>query len=138
MTTRAGFPRPSWGLVVAIGVIWLLFGVVFYIPLDILFGNGPPSAYSAIAQKELSASSRLVAAMLILTGAVQIVLGAVPFRRGEKWSWFAYAAFPLVGVLEFYAIYVGGGEEVFSMLLFVVLPTLALLLSAKSALAARY
>lgn len=125
-------PKAAWGLVVAVGVIWLIFGLIFYVPLDTVFGNGPPSAYSAIATKELSASSRLVAALLIMEGSLQIVIGVKPFRMGEKWAWYAYTMFPVIGILETYAIYLGGGELVFSASLSVVLPTLALLLSFRS------
>ncbi len=101
----------AWGLVVASGLIWLVVGIIFFIPLDILFGNGPPSAYSPIARKELSASSRLVAVFLMMAGAFQIGIGSVPFRMGEKWTWYTFAAVPLLGILGSYAVFLGGGRD---------------------------
>ena len=127
----------AWGLVVASGLIWLVVGIIFFIPLDILFGNGPASAYSAIAQKELSASSRLVAVFLMMTGAFQIGIGRVPFRNGERWAWFTFTAIPLLGILGSYAVFLGGGEMVFTVVLFVFLPLSALLLSVRSVFAAK-
>ena len=120
----------------ASGLIWLVVGIVFFIPLDILFGNGPASAYSAIAQKELSASSRLVAVFLMMTGAFQIGIGRVPFRNGERWAWFTVAAVPVLGILGSYAVFLGGGEMVLTVVLFVILPLSAVLLSVRSVLAA--
>ena len=141
---RSGTGHPSktvskyaWGLVVASGLIWLAVGIVFFIPLDVIFGNGPASAYSAISQKELSASSRLVAVFLMMTGAFQIGIGRVPFRNGERWTWFTLAPVPLFGILGSYAVFVGGGEIVLTVVLFVIMPLSALLLSVRSVLAAK-
>lgn len=128
----ATVPKYAWGLVIANGLIWLAIGAIFFIPLDILFGNGPPSAYSAIAMKELSASSRLVAVLLMISGLFQVGLGSAPFRRGERWAWYTYSGIPLLGVLGLYAVFLGGGELVSTATLFVLLPSVALLLSVRS------
>ncbi|MDE1853859.1 MAG: hypothetical protein KGI38_08970 [Thaumarchaeota archaeon] len=130
--TATVVPKYAWGLVVANGLIWLVIGAIFFIPLDILFGNGPLSAYSAIAMNELSASSRLVAVLLMISGLFQVGLGSVPLRMGERWAWYTYSGFPLLGVLGLYAVFLGGGELVSTAFLFVVLPSIALLLSVRS------
>lgn len=125
-------PPYAWGLVVATGLVWLGFGIVFYIPADTAFLNGPPSAYSAQALSDVTNTSRLLGVLLMQGGLFLVVLAWKPFRAGAKWAWYCIATVPILGVLASNVVYLGRGTVISTIIIFTVIPLLGLLLPIRS------
>ncbi|MDE1854624.1 MAG: hypothetical protein KGI38_12895, partial [Thaumarchaeota archaeon] len=136
MKGASAVPKLAWGLVVAEGLIMIGYGLVFSTGIDIVFHNGPASAYSAQATNDLVRATQLIGVLLILGGILVFALGWKAFRGGDKWAWYTIAALPIISVIIADVDYLGNGALVptvwasfFSLGFF---PLLSLLISIRS------
>lgn len=99
---------------------WLLFfilGVVAAIAAPILLlGNPPdppsPEGFTGLSSDEINARipgmsgyissvSTQLGNFILTSGVLMAAMAAGPFRRGEKWAWYAFWVIPLMLLIQF-------------------------------------
>ncbi len=145
ITPVARVPKYAWGLAVAGGLIWVLFGLVISLlpgdPGNRVFFTGDPSSYSTQATNDLIYAARLVGVLILVAGLLLSAIGLTAFKRGDKWGWYSTAT-PLLTLL--FSVYLaatgerGSAVNVFIQFLTLwVLQAVALLLSVRSVFSAK-
>ena len=128
-------------LVVVGGAIWVLLAALYVVPhlscfsCGSLFGTsgsgGGIAGYPPQAARDLAWADVFVSLFIATGGILAIAIGLVPFRRGQKWAWYAILVFAVAGILNALLDYFewGGWLTIFPFALF---PTLGLLLSLRT------
>jgi len=130
---QKAWQKYAWILVVANGVIWLLFALV-----DVLFGGNlfqSHSGYPAAAVTDLDMAQRVLGAFGIPAAVLQIGVGMKAFKSGQKWAWFALLSVPVATAINSYLDVRAGvfiGLAVILFILYSGLLVLGLLLSIRS------
>ncbi|MGO8948216.1 MAG: hypothetical protein ACLQUY_11255 [Ktedonobacterales bacterium] len=138
--------RVAVALVVAGGAIWVVSGVLYSAQIVSCFtcrsvvvapGVGT-TGYPIAAIRSLAWDDLYATVYVVTIGLLAIIIGLTAFRRGEKWAWYAMAAFVLAGVMTSLLDYMSwGGWYTFLFLFLGLLPLLGLALSAKTILSAQ-
>lgn len=136
---EARVPTVSVALVVAGGVIWAVAGVLygaevvscFSCPEVVLAPGISAAGYPTEAIHNLAWDDLYANLYVVTSGLLATAIGLRAFKRGERWAWYAIAAFALSGVLTALLDYLAwGGWYTFFFL--GLLPLLGLILSARS------
>ena len=141
MTLRdtARVPVVAVALVVAGGAIWMLAGVLYGAQVVTCFSCSSvvvapgisAESYPAEAIRNLAWDALYANLYVVTVGFLATAIGLRAFKRGERWAWYAIAAFALSGVLTALLDYLAwGGWYTFFFL--GLLPLLGLILSARS------
>jgi len=94
-------------LVVIGGAIWVVAAAFYSIEVaacptcaDVVVAPGiDTTGYSAAAIRTLAWDALYANLYVATIGLLAIVIGLTGFRRGERWAWFAIAAFVAAGIL---------------------------------------
>jgi hypothetical protein len=112
--------RPAFGDARRGGRAWLLFfslGVVAVIAAPyLLLGNAPdppsPERFTGLSSGEIAARipgmagyvssiSTQLGNFMLASGVLMAAIAIGPFRRGEKWAWYAFWVVPLMLLIQF-------------------------------------
>jgi hypothetical protein len=107
-------PKYAWGLVVAGGILWLVqFSLILVQPNLISFTGNPSntSIYPPEAYSDLVQAGNVAGVFGIMVGLFLVSIGLKPFKRGEKWAWYAVATVPIFMVFNSYSDYLGAGPS---------------------------
>jgi hypothetical protein len=149
---RSRAHRFAWIYFVVISAIIFLFGLTDFFAGGSTFGEGEASTFqrmTGVTWQSIMASPvasqidwmvRAQAIWMMGVGVLSGLIAAIPFRRGERWAWFAMAVWPVTLVLIdlnilFSIKHVAAGipPPLVSGAIFIVLSLLALALTFRTA-----
>lgn len=132
-------PRLAVALVVGGGAVWVLAAAAYSVEVVSCFTCASAvvapgvdtTSYSLPAIRTLAWDALYANLYVATAGLLAIAVGAVPFRRGERWAWYAIAVFVVAGAATGLLDYLSWGGW-FTFLLLGLPPLLGLAVSART------
>lgn len=141
MVSSTRVSRVAVALIVAGGAIWVVSGVLYSAQIvscftcrSVVVAPGvATTSYPLAAIRSLAWDDLYATVYVVTIGLLAILIGLTAFGRGEKWAWYAMAAFVVAGVVTSLLDSVSWGGW-YTFLFLGLLPLLGLALSAKTIL----